>query len=217
MNFFKNLWQNKKKLIAGVIVILVVGWLVYRHYNTSAAPTTYLTAQAQTATVISTVTGTGQVSDDRSVNITPQSTGKITAINFSQNDPVKAGDIIAMVDETNNTISLNQAKAGLASAQASYDEVMAGATSQDIQLAQLTVANDQQALNNASSSMQTTIKKDAITVANALNTYLNSGISAVASPPKLRVRDGKLKRQLYRDQPGYLQNYHFQFRRRLYF
>jgi len=185
MKFLKSLFSDKRKLTAAIVALLVIGWLVYSHYNIQAAPTTYLTAQAQTATVISTVTGTGQVSDDRSVNITPQSTGKITAINFKQNDQVKAGDVIATVDETNNTIALNQAKAGLASAQASYDEVLAGATAQDIQLAQLTVANDLQAVQNASSSLVTTTKKDAISVANALNTYLNSGLSAVPSSQNL--------------------------------
>ncbi|MDR3643312.1 MAG: efflux RND transporter periplasmic adaptor subunit [Candidatus Doudnabacteria bacterium] len=181
MNFIKSLWQKKSRLAITIIVLAVIGWLVYSRYNTTATLTTYLTAQAQTQTVISTVTGTGQVSNDRSVNITPQSTGKITAINFKQNDSVKAGDVIAIVDETNNTLSLNQAKAGLASAQAAYDQVMAGSTSQDIQLAQLTVSSDQQALANASSSLVTTTKKDAISVANALNTYLNSGISAIPS------------------------------------
>jgi len=183
--FFKSLFNSKKKLAGIIIVILIIGWLVYRHYNTAASPTTYLTAQAQSQTVISTVTGTGQVSDDRSVNITPQSNGKLTAVNFSQNDAVKAGAIIAIVDETSNTLALNQANAGLANAQASYDEVMAGSTAQDIQLAQLTVANDQQALANASSSLQTITQKDALNVANALSSYLTSGLQAIASPQNL--------------------------------
>ena len=185
MKFLKSLFSDKRKLAVVIVALLVIGWLVYSHYSTTSVPTRYLTATVSKQTVISTVTGTGQVSEDRSVNITPQSAGKLTAINFKQGAQVKAGDIIAVVDETNNTISLNQAQAGLASAQASYDEVLAGATSQDIQLAQLTVASDLQAVQNASSSLVTTTKKDAISVANALNTYLNSGLSAVPSAQNL--------------------------------
>jgi HlyD family secretion protein len=176
---FKSLANNKKKLAAIIIAVLIIGWFVYRHYNTSAAPTTYLTATVQKQTVISTVTGTGQVSNNQSVNITPQSSGKLTAVNFKQNDTVKAGDIIAIVDETDNTIALNQAQAGLANAQASYDEVMAGSTPQDIQLAELTVASDQEALANATSSLATVIKQQNQAVANALSNYLNGGLEAV--------------------------------------
>lgn len=162
-----------------MVVFLIIGWLVYRHYNTAAAPTRYLTAQAQKQTVISAVSGTGQVSEDRSVSITPQSAGKLTAVNFKQGAQVKTGDVIAVVDETNNTLALNQAKAGLASAQASYNQVLAGATSQDIQLAQLTVAADQQAVDNASTNLATVTKQQNQAVANALSNYLNSGLQAV--------------------------------------
>lgn len=178
-NFFKSLIDSKKKLAGIIIVFLIIGWLVYRHYNTAASPTRYLTATAQKQTVISTVTGTGQVSEDRSVNITPQSTGKLTAINFKQGAQVKTGDVIAIVDETNNTLSLNQAKAGLASAQANYDQTLAGATTQDIQLAQLTVAADQQALDNANTNLATVTKQQNQAVTNALTNYLNSGLQAV--------------------------------------
>ena len=161
--------------------MLILGWLIYSRYHTASTTTRYVIATVAKQTVIATVTGTGQVSEDRSVNITPQSAGKLTAVNFKQGAQVKTGDIIAIVDETNNTIALNQAQAGLASAQASYGEVLAGSTAQQIQLAQLTVTADQQSLDNASSSLITTKQKDAISVASALNNYLNSGISAVAS------------------------------------
>jgi HlyD family secretion protein len=175
---FKYL-ANNKKLVGIIIAVLIIGWLAYRHYNTAASPTRYLTAAAQKQTVISTVSGTGQVSEDRSVNITPQSAGKLTAVNFKQGAQVKTGNVIAIVDETNNTLSLNQAKAGLASAQASYSQMLAGATTQDIQLAQLSVSADQQALDNANTNLTTVTKQQNQAVANAFSNYLNSGSQAV--------------------------------------
>jgi HlyD family secretion protein len=181
MKFLKSLLQNKTKLAGVIIVLLIAGWLAYRHYNTAAAPTRYLTATVQKQTVIAAVTGTGQVSEDRSVNITPQSSGKLTALNFKQGSQVKTGDVIAIVDETNNTLSLNQAQAGLASAKASYDEVLTGATAHDLQLAQLSVAADQQSLDNASSSLATVTKQQNQAVQNALSNYLNAGLQAVPS------------------------------------
>jgi RND family efflux transporter MFP subunit len=55
---------------------------------------------------------------------------------------------------------------------------MAGSTSQAIQLAQLSVQADQEALTNASTSLQTVIEQQKQDVANALSTLLNSGLQA---------------------------------------
>ncbi len=180
-DFFKSLFTNKKRLAIFIILILAAGYFIYRHYSAKASPVSYLTAQASDQTIISSVSGTGQVSEDRDVDITPQTSGQLTAVDVTQGQQVKAGQTIAVVDETNNTIALNQARASVASAQANYDQVLAGSTSQAIELAQLAVAADQEAVTTASTSLQTTKQQDATNVANALTNLLNSSPSAMAS------------------------------------
>ena len=177
--FFKSFITNKKRRYGLLVVLAIIAFFVYKNYSGSAAPTRYVLAQAAKQTIVTAVSGTGQVSQDRTVNITPASSGKITQISVKQGDRVKQGQTIAVIDETNNSIALNQAKAGLASAQASYDQTLAGSTSQDIQLAQLAVQSDQQALDNASTSLLSTTKQQDQAVANALSNYLNAGLAAV--------------------------------------
>jgi len=179
--FFKFLFGTKIRSSITIVVLLALAYFTYRHYSTTATPTRYVLGQAGTQTIITYVSGTGQVSEDRTVNITPPSSGKLTAVSVKQGQKVKAGQPIAVLDETNNTISLNQAKAALASAQANYDQVLAGATSQSVQLAQLGIESDQQALANASSSLATVIKQQSQAVANAQSAYLNAGLQAVPS------------------------------------
>ncbi len=179
--FFRSLVRDKVKLTVLIIILAVAGYFAYRHFTAPAAQTRYVTAQASKQTIVVSVSGTGQVSQDHTVNITPQTSGKLTSVNVKQGDKVKAGQTIAIVDETNNTIALNQARAALASAQANLAAVQAGSTPQDIQLAQLAIAADQQSITNASTSLQTTKQQDITNVANALSTLLNSTPQAVPS------------------------------------
>jgi multidrug efflux pump subunit AcrA (membrane-fusion protein) len=179
--FFKSLYTNKKRLAVVVVIILIAGYFIYKHFNTASAQTTYVLGTATDQTIITSVSGTGQVSQDRDVNITPPTSGTLTAVDVTQGQAVKTGQTIAIVDETNNTIALNQAKAGLASAQANYDEVLAGATPQSIQLSQLTLQADQEALDNATTSLVTVTKQQNQDVANALSTLLSSNLQAIPS------------------------------------
>ena len=177
--FFKSLYTNKTRLAVLIVVVLIAGYFIYGKIFTTTTPARYVLAQASKQTIITTVSGTGQVSQDRSVNITPSSAGKITAVTAKQGQQIKSGQTIAIIDETNNTLALNQAKAGLASAQASYDQTIAGSTSQDVQLSQLSVDSAQQALDNAKANLETVKKQQALNVASAFFNYMNAGLQAV--------------------------------------
>jgi HlyD family secretion protein len=178
-NFFKYIGSNKKKLSVFLIVILVAGYFIYRHFNTTSAVTTYILGKAQKQTLITTVSGTGQVSQDRTVNITPSSSGKLTQVLVKQGTKVKAGQTIAVVDQTANIQSLNQAKASLASAQASYNQTLAGTTNQDIQLSELSLSSAQNALDQANQNLETVTKQQVINVANAKTAMMNAGLAAL--------------------------------------
>jgi HlyD family secretion protein len=177
-SFFNSLVSGKRKYLV-LAVVIILGYFIYKHYTASASPTRYVLGQASTQTIVTSVSGTGQVSQDRTVNITPPGSGKLTSVNVKQGQQIKAGQTIAVLDETNNSIALNQARAGLASAQASYDQVMAGATTQSVQLAQLGLQSDQQALDNANTNLTTVTKQQNLNVSNAQSAYLNAGLEAI--------------------------------------
>jgi len=179
--FFKSLVKSKTRLAITIVVLGVVGYFGYKHFTATAAPTRYVLDQVSKQTIVTSVSGTGQVSQDRTVNITPPGSGKLTAVNVKQGQAIKAGQAIAVLDETNNSIALNQARAGLVSAQANYDQVLAGTTPQDIQLAKLTLDSDQQALDQANSNLTTVTKQQAQAVANAYTALLNSTPQAIAA------------------------------------
>ena len=53
----------------GVVVVVVVIFFVYRAFAAGSTPTTYIFAQAQTGTLISSVSGTGQIIAGSSVDL----------------------------------------------------------------------------------------------------------------------------------------------------
>lgn len=177
----QDFFKSKIKVSILIIILAVAGYFIYKNYFTTTVPIRYVLAQASKQTIVSSVSGTGQVSQDRSVNINPPASGKITSINVKQGDKVKAGQTIAIMDETNTTITLNQARASLASAQANYDQTLAGATSQDIQLSQLSVDSAKQSLDSANLNLQTVTKQQAQAVATAQTNLLNAGLQAIPS------------------------------------
>ncbi len=185
MNFLKSLFLNKTRAGLLIFVIVVGGYFTYKHYSAKAAPIRYVLAQASKQTVVASVSGSGQVSQDRSVNITPPGAGKLTSVSVKQGQKVSLDQTIAVLDETNNSLALNQAKASLASAQASYDQVLAGSTSQDIELAKLALQSDQQAVDDAKANVDTVTKQQTQAVANALSNFLNSSPQAIAAPSNI--------------------------------
>jgi membrane fusion protein (multidrug efflux system) len=80
-----------------------------------------------------------------STTIAPKISGYIAAVTVADNQPVKAGDILARIDDRDFKVSLEQAKAEVAAAEANIANKQAAivATQAEIDGAQATVAVDQ--------------------------------------------------------------------------
>lgn len=171
------------KIISALILLIVVGlgYFIYTKAHPAQATVRYVTAAVTTGTITSSVSGTGQVVAAGQLNVTPQGSGIITAIDVKQGQQVKAGQVLATIDEQSAINTLNSAKAALASAQAAYDSLMAGDTPQDLQLGQLSVQSAQQALNNAKTNLTQVTAQQALAVAKAFSSLLNDSLQAQAS------------------------------------
>jgi HlyD family secretion protein len=172
------------KIISSIILIVVIfaGYSLYKKTHATTGKVSYVTQPATTDTVVVSVSGTGQVSAENKIDLKPggsgQTTAGLTAVNVKQGDQVKAGEVIATVDEKNNNVALTQARASLQSAQASYDKLKAGLTGVDLQTVQLSVTEAQQALNKAQDDYNTTVTEQQQAVSKALSNFLNADLTA---------------------------------------
>ena len=170
-NYFKSIrsYIVKHKIISGLVAVVIIVGSYYIYTSTkSSGPTSYVLSSVSRDTVVESVSATGQVSAESQVNVNPQGSGQVVSVNVSNGDSVSAGQTIAVLDERNQLVALDQAKAGLKSAQANYDSVVAGASSQTIAVSQASLDSAKLNLSNANQN-----------VIDKLNNAYNSAYNAI--------------------------------------
>lgn len=122
----------KSKSYGGLIVLLMVvaaaaggGWYYYKG-KTVKAPE-FQTAKVTRGDITQVVTATGDLQPVITVDIGAQVSGQIKEVLVDFNSRVKAGDVLARIDESTPRQRLNQAEADLASAEASNQLVQINA------------------------------------------------------------------------------------------
>lgn len=165
---------TKKKIIWTAIIVLVVGYVGYRVSTGSRGNGTIQTDTVKRQNLQQTVLSTSQVVSSVDLQLSFKSGGVVSRVNVREGDRVKAGQVLATLDQIDQLASLTQAQGALASAQASYDKVLAGAATQDVAVAQA-------AVNAAKSALENTRLVQAQAVANALSQLVGIPAGAVSA------------------------------------
>lgn len=103
---------------AAVIAVLVVagGYYGYKHFFTSPAPASYITASAEKGTLVVSVTGTGQVSASDQIDLKPKASGDVTYVAAREGQSISAGGLILKIDSTDAEKAVRDAQVNLDSA-----------------------------------------------------------------------------------------------------
>jgi HlyD family secretion protein len=165
-----TLYVRNHKLTSGIIVLALIGGGYYAYANTRpATPAQYVLAMVTRGTVLSTVTGSGQISALDQLAVKPLGSGQVVEVDAVAGQQIAQGQTIAILDERSALTSIAQAKASLQSAQANYDSVMAGETGTSLAVdqaslagAQLSLANTEQGLLTKISQTYTTANSDIV-------------------------------------------------------
>ena len=130
----------KKRLILFAVILLVIGggWFGYRQW----ANRTQESLKIQ-----------GNV-DIRQVNLGFRVSGRIREMRFEEGDPVRAGDVIALLDEGPYQDQVNLAKAQVAQSTANLTKAIHGSRPQEIDQARAQVAQAQANVENADLTFQ---------------------------------------------------------------
>jgi HlyD family secretion protein len=168
------------RAIAAVVLVLAIvatGVLVFR--ARSAGATAYLTAPVVRGDLVQTVSATGTVNPQNTVNVGTQVSGTISEVDVDYNSKVKKGQVLARLDPTVLQAALDSAKAQLAQSQAQAAAAANNAAGASIGIrtanaaATAAAANARAALASAQSSNQ------AIASADSLVTKAQSALQVV--------------------------------------
>lgn len=149
MDFVYFLKKNIKKpiiIVPSAIVILVVG--SYLYFSKESAPR-YEFITAKRGDLVQKVSVTGRARSVESVDLAFEKSGRLANVYAQVGDKVIAGQRLASLDNSDVAAQLSQAQAGLESAKATLDEMIAGTRIEELQISQAQVASAQKSLNDA--------------------------------------------------------------------
>lgn len=146
----KRYWHRSYTVILAVVAIVALlagSWAVFRPRTTSAV----LTQPVTQGTLTQSVTATGTVNPQDTVNVGTQVSGTLSQLFVDYNSKVKKGQVLAKLDPTSLLAALQSARASLAQSQA---QAVAGAdnavgSQSSVSAAQANVAADQAAIASA--------------------------------------------------------------------
>ncbi len=101
----------KKKILIGVVLLVLIGIVIGTILNSRAKVTKVATGKVTRQDLISIVSGTGQIKPKTYVNVGATAFGRITHLNVKEGDHVKAGTILATVEnvQPEATVAAQQA------------------------------------------------------------------------------------------------------------
>lgn len=114
------------KMLSGIALVIICSGSYYTY--TSATGTgsepRYVIGQAETQTIITAVSGSGQISTESQIDLKPKVSGDIVYLGISRNgQEVKAGALIAQIDPTDAQKAVRDAAINLETAQLSLAKV----------------------------------------------------------------------------------------------
>jgi len=135
------LFSRRSSAMALVIVLVgaVTGCGASGLPSNANAPPTDQTATVQRGTIRTTVGASGVVAALQEVLLNFTSGTTVKTVNVVVGQRVKTNDILGTADTSDLVLTLQQQQANVASAQAKYDQVAAGSTKKDIEVAQAAV------------------------------------------------------------------------------
>lgn len=172
MNIFDRIWNFiKRKKWWLIIALVVLGIIVLSSGKKSEE---YIFDTVARGDVRETILATGQVISDTDLTLSFSQGGVINSIPVSVGSKVAKGQILASLQNARESASLTQAQAALDRAEASYQALIDGATSEEIEVARV-------ALRNAEIDLaQSQIQQNRL-VENAHRALLSGGLVAVPS------------------------------------
>lgn len=157
--------KNIKRKRTWAILILVVIAVLYFIFKTPSSVLNTVTDIAKVSDLKETVLATGQVVSNTDLNLSFNTSGIVKSIKVKVGDKVKAGQVLATLDQGSELASLTSARGALASAQARLKRTLEGGTFEEIRLSEITLE-------------QTKLTQDTL-VSNAYQNLLNSTPEAV--------------------------------------
>ena len=119
----KKISQHKFISSFFILIIAFSGYYGYKKFGVNPAATRYVLAAVEKGAIISTVTGSGQVSPLNQVDVKSKASGDVFYVNVKNGAAVTTGAIIAQLDSKDAARAVRDAEINLANAKLSLEKL----------------------------------------------------------------------------------------------
>lgn len=162
-------WARGHKVIGALIVaaILIGGYILYQKIHGTNTVSHYLLTRVEKGTIVSYVTGSGQVSVSTQLDLKPKVSADVVYIGVKDGEQVKAGTLIAQLDSTDAAKSVRDAQANLDSSNLTLQKLQKPADDLSILQAENALTQSKESKKNAENDLPKAYDSGFNTVANA--------------------------------------------------
>ena len=159
----------KHKIIIGltIVALAIGGYFIFKSLASTPAAARYVIATVEKGTLITSVSGTGQISVTNQVDVKAKASGDLYNIPIVAGQEVKTGAILAQINAKDALKAVRDAKANLESAKLSLEKLNKPADSLSILQAENSLAQAQEAKQQTEDDLKKAYDDGFNTVANA--------------------------------------------------
>jgi HlyD family secretion protein len=129
--------MNRKKLIIGLVLVVVLAAVVYANLNfTRTTGVDVNTEKIELRDLEAIVSASGKIRPKKSVDISADTMGKVVGLAVNEGDVVTAGQFLLQIDPRNLQTQVNRSAASLAAAQSQLAETRTSVTNAQTNLKQ---------------------------------------------------------------------------------
>lgn len=161
------LLAHKIRTGIALAIVLLTGFWSYQNFAKSHQPIKYVLAQATKATVVTSISGSGQISASNQFDLKSKASGEVVSIKATEGQPIKAGTLILQLDAKDALKAVRDASANLQSAKISFAKLTQSATQTELTQAQNSVTSAQATLDKL-------IRSQPIDEQNAVDAEINA-------------------------------------------
>jgi len=144
-------FASQHKILSGIIIFIVIlaGYFGNNYLNSlKGKETSYALAAVEKGTIVTSVSGSGQVSASNQLDIKPKVSGNVVYIGVKNGQEVAKGALLVQIDDTDAQKAVRDAEINLEDAQISLSKLQLSQNS-DIPKLQYAIASAQNSLNQS--------------------------------------------------------------------
>ena len=115
--------NHKKTFMFGILFLAGSGVWMGKIIQSNTIETRYIVEAVEKGTLVTSVTGTGQIQGESEISVVPETSGKVIQVAVQNGQYVQEGEVLAVLDSTDATKSVRDARLSLASAKLSLQKL----------------------------------------------------------------------------------------------